>query len=323
MNTHKILKMVAGILAMLMMLGCLTACNTTNANPDGSVAEGADYTFTDALGQTITVNNPQRVVALMGSFAEIWTLAGGQDTLVGVTEDALDERGFELADSVTVVGTFQAPNIEKILALDPDLVLLSGETTGTSSHVALKDTFAAVGIPAAYFSVTHFPDYLDMLKICTDITGNKQAYIDNGQKVQERIDALIKARPEGASPTYLLCITYSGGIRPQTSTRMTGKMLNDLGCHNILDDHPGLLQDFSMEEIVMIDPDYVFVIPMGNDDAAAEKALKELIDDDPVWNGLRAVQEDHYVVLSKDVYLYKPNARWADAYAELEGFLDE
>lgn len=79
----------------------------------------------------------------MGSFAEIWVLAGGQDTLVGVTDDAFDGRDFISADDVAVVGKFQSPNTEEILALEPDLVLLSAETTGTDSHVALKDALSS------------------------------------------------------------------------------------------------------------------------------------------------------------------------------------
>lgn len=63
---------------------CLAGCGSTAAPQDAEQQPTNDdnaYTFTDALGQEITVNQPQRVVALMGSFAEIWLLAGGGDTL--------------------------------------------------------------------------------------------------------------------------------------------------------------------------------------------------------------------------------------------------
>lgn len=279
------------------------------------------YTFTDALGQEITVNQPQRVVALMGSFAEIWLLAGGGDTLVGVTDDAFDGRDLDLADDIAVVGKFQTPNTEEILALDPDLVLLSAETTGTDSHVALKDALGSAGITAAYFSVTHFEDYLAMLKTCTEITGNTEAYQTNGLQVQENINTIIADNKLEDQPSVLLMITYSGGIRPQRSDSMTGKMLADLGCHNIIDDYPSLLKDFSVEAIIEADPDYIFVIPMGNDEAAAQKNLTESIESNPAWNSLTAVQNDQYILLPKDKFLYKPNARWAESYAYLADLL--
>ena len=285
--------------------------------------EAGPVTFTDAMGQEITVENPQRVVALMGSFAEIWTLAGGADTLVGVTDDAFDDRDFVNKDQVESVGSFQSPNVEQIVALNPDLVLLSAETKGTDSHVALKDALADAGITAAYFSVTHFEDYLAMLKTCTDITGDAEAYKTNGTDVQEKIESIIEKNKTDEAPSVLLMITYSGGIRPQTSDSMTGKMLADLGCKNVLDDNPSLLKDFSVEKIVEVDPDYIFVIPMGNDDAAAEAALKENVESNPAWSSLTAVENDRYIILPKDKFLYKPNARWAESYTYLTEELGE
>lgn len=303
---------------------CLAGCGSTAAPQDAEQQPTNNdnaYTFTDALGQEITVNQPQRVVALMGSFAEIWLLAGGGDTLVGVTDDAFDGRDLDLADDIAVVGKFQTPNTEEILALDPDLVLLSAETTGTDSHVALKDALDSAGITAAYFSVTHFEDYLAMLKTCTEITGNTEAYQTNGLQVQENINTIIADNKLEDQPSVLLMITYSGGIRPQRSDSMTGKMLADLGCHNIIDDYPSLLKDFSVEAIIEADPDYIFVIPMGNDEAAAQKNLTESIESNPAWNSLTAVQNGHYILLPKDKFLYKPNARWAESYAYLADLL--
>lgn len=289
----------------------------TKQNDDGS------YTFTDALDQEITVKQPQRVVALMGSFAEIWQLAGGQDSLVGVTDDAFDNRDFALPEDVAVVGKFQNPNTEAILALEPDLVLLSAETKGTDSHVALKDALNSAGITAAYFSVTHFEDYLAMLKVCTEITGDTEAFETNGTAVYNKIEQIKADNKLKKEPSVLLLITYSGGIRPQGSDTMTGKMLADLGCHNIIDDNPSLLKDFSVENIIEADPDYIFVIPMGNDDALAEKNLKENVENNPAWNSLTAVQNNRYILLPKDKFLYKPNARWADSYAYLADLLHE
>ena len=50
---------------------------------------GSSVSFTDSLGSTITLEEaPQRVAALIGSYAETWVLAGGEDTLAAVTQDA-------------------------------------------------------------------------------------------------------------------------------------------------------------------------------------------------------------------------------------------
>ena len=316
-------KLVTILSLCLMVCFCLTACGGNQQAAEDQTASAEGYTFTDALSQEITVNNPQRVVSLMGSFSEIWVLAGGADTLVGTSFDTVDNRDLGLPENIANVGTYQDPNIEEILALEPDLVLLSSETTRTDSHVALKDALSSAGITAAYFSVTHFEDYLNMLKICSDITGNADAYQTNGIAVQEEIEQIIADNKLETEPDVLLMITFSGGIRAQSSDTMTGKMLADLGCHNILDDNPSLLKDFSVENIIETDPDYIFVIPMGNDDALAEKNLKESVESNPAWSSLTAVVNDRYILLPKDKFLYKPNANWADSYAYLTDLLHE
>ncbi|MBO5300828.1 MAG: ABC transporter substrate-binding protein [Peptococcaceae bacterium] len=311
------------LLALLLVsILALSGCGTNQTIQESSQQEDG-YTFTDAIGQEITVHNPQRVVSLMGSFSEIWILAGGADTLVGTSYDTVDNRDLGLPEDIAIVGTYQNPNIEEILALNPDLVLLSSETTRTDSHVALKDALNGADIPAAYFSVTHFEDYLNMLKICTDITGNQDAYQTNGIAVEKRIAQIIADSKTETSPSVLLMITYSGGIRAQSSDTMTGKMLSELGCKNILDDYPSMLQDFSVEKIIETDPDYIFVIPMGNDDALAQKNLKENVESNPAWNSLTAVKNDRYILLPKDKFLYKPNAVWDESYAYLAALLNE
>ena len=322
-KTHKRNLIFMFLLTFVFVFVCsLTGCSD-NQKAQQTTSDENGYTFTDAIGQEITVNNPQRVVSLMGSFSEIWVLAGGADTLVGTSHDTVDNRDLGLPDDIAIVGTYQNPNIEEILALNPDLVLLSSETTRTDSHVALKDALNGAGITAAYFSVTHFEDYLNMLKICSDIIGNPEAYQTNGVAVQERISRIIADNKLETAPSVLLMVTYSGGIRAQSSDTMTGRMLSDLGCSNILDDYPSMLQDFSVEKIIEVDPDYIFVIPMGNDDALAQKNLKENVESNPAWNSLTAVVNDRYILLPKDKFLYKPNALWDESYAYLAALLTE
>ena len=296
------------------MMLCLALCV--------SCASAQEMTFTDALGQKITVDNPQRVVTLMGSFAEIWLLAGGGDTLVGTAVDTTDHRDLGIPEHVMSVGTYQSPNMEQILSLNPDLVILSSDTVRTGSHVALKDSLAAAGIPAAYFKVTHFEDYLDMLRICTQITGDAQAYEKNGAAVQAQIDQILSESAMQDGPSVLLMITYSGGIRPQGADTMTGRMLAQLGWRNILNDYPSLLKDFSIEKVIEIDPDYILVIPMGNDEEALKRNLEKSVESNPAWNGLSAVINDRYLLLPGEKFVYKPNARWAESYAYLYGLLD-
>ncbi|WP_349948354.1 ABC transporter substrate-binding protein [Lacrimispora sp. BS-2] len=299
---------------LFVIVNMLAGCGGRTGKPVDEIPEG--YCFTDALGQEVAVRNPEHVVALMGSFAEVWQAAGGR--LSGVTDDAFNERGMELSEETVSVGKYNSPNVEKIIALNPELVLLSSET---KEHTALKEVLKQAGITAAYFKVTYFEDYLSMLKTCTEITGRKEMYQKKGLDIKTEIEEILAGTKNQEPPSVLLLITYSGGAVAQNSRTMTGKMLHDLGCKNIADENQSLLKEFSMESIIKEDPDYIFVIPMGNDDALAMKNLEESIEKNPAWNGLTAVKNNRYILLPKEKFLYKPNEKWGESYQYLSEIL--
>ena len=290
-----------------------------------SDAAGADdaapgpVTFTDDLGHEVTVDNPQRVVACMGSFANAWELAGG--TLVGVSDDALQAEGFTIASpDVATVGDFASVNLEAIIALDPDFVIMTSGTGGRggdSSQADLRDALVASNIPVAYFEVTTFDDYKRLMETFTAITGREDLYEQNAGAVAAAIEDVKAAVPAGEAATALVLTTFSGGTRVQSSGTQTGAMLADLGVRNLADENRSLLKDFSLEAVIELDPDFIFVIPMGNDAEAATRSLMEATAANPAWEALSAVQNDRYITLDPTLFLSKPNERWDEAYMAL------
>lgn len=295
--------------------------------PNEQFAVEFPATIVDDLGRTVEIASLDAVVSCMGSFAELWELAGG--TLVGVTDDALLDYDLANADSLATIGQFTAPNLEEILALQPSLVICSAATTGRggqASQLDLQRPLEAAGVPVAYFQVTVFEDYLRMLATCCGLTGRGDLYHANGVAVADRVRAVIEASREAAAsqgaegdaaPTCLLMTTYSGGARVSTSSTQTGAMLAVLGAANLADQNRSLLKDFSIEAAIGLDPRFIFVIPMGDDEEAAQKAFDELTTNDPAWGALSAVAEGRCFVLDPVLYQYKPLNRWDEAYAGL------
>lgn len=75
----------ATITILIALVLALAACGT----PNPTETAGDTVTFTDDLGREVTSPaGPQRVAALIGSFADVWCLAGGRDTLVATADDA-------------------------------------------------------------------------------------------------------------------------------------------------------------------------------------------------------------------------------------------
>ncbi len=300
------------------LVGCASQAESDALGVEGAAAETVQqaYTFTDDLGREVTVASHERVVAGMGSFANVWELAGG--ALVGASDDAFSDYG--ITSDAQKIGDFSSLDAESIIALNPDFVILTGSSSGRGGGVAqteLADTLAAAHIPVAYFKVTTFDDYLHMLRICCDITGDEQAYAENGQKPADKI-AEIRAKAEDKQAgSAVVLTTYSGGTRVQTSSTQTGTMLADLGVQNITDSDKGLLSDYSLEALIQDDPQTIFLLPMGSSDEAAQRALAEQTTAQPAWAQLSAVKNDRVVVLDPKLFQYKPNNNWDQAYQVL------
>ncbi len=273
------------------------------------------YSFEDTLGNTVTVSSIERVVVLYGSFAEAWVNAGG--TLVGTTEDAVEERGMELSAGVSIVGTVKEPNLEEIIALEPTLVILSADI---EKQAGVGTSLKAMNIPYAYMRIDLFSDYLSFLRIACNMTEREDLYRKNGTDVGAEIDAILSQLPSESDISVLFLRAYSTGAKAKTDDNFTGVMLSELGCTNIADKYPSLLEELSIEEIIRSDPDYIFVSTMGEEEKALE-ALNSGIGANPAWKELSAVENDRFVVLPKVLFHYKPNARWAKSYGYLAKIL--
>lgn len=285
--------------------------------------EGEPVTFADALGRTVSVEkNPERVASLLGSFADVWTLAGG--TLCAAAEDAWEDFALELDDAVNIGGA-HSPSLELLLSADPDFVLAS---SSTASNVEMRETLEAAGISVAYFDVDNFSDYLDMLDICTEITGRKDLYEKNGLQLQAQIEEIKSQYAQENRPeeerTVLIIRTSASSVKAKGSSgTILGEMLADLGCINIADNEDSLLENLSVEAVLREQPYHIFVVAMGSDTEAAQASLDAMIRENPAWNSLEAIQEGRMHWMDKALFNLKPNARWAEAYQKLYETLTE
>lgn len=311
-------KLFCGLLAVTALL---TGCGDAGSDNSGHSAFSEEYTFTDDLDRTVTVRSHERVAALLGSFADVWQLAGGE--VAAAPEDAWDDLGLALSEDTVNLGKINDLSLEMLFSASPDLVIAS-----SNIRVDLEwlDTLESAGIPVAYFDVSDFSDYLHMLEICTDITGRKDLCKINGTDVQSQIDAVTAQSSsrvaENGAPTVLSLRASSSSVRAKNSSgNVLGEMLKALGCENIADSEDSLLENLSIEYIIKADPDYIFFVPIGGDIDGARRKIDEFISENPAWSGLTAVKEGRVYYMDKRLYNSKPNSRWGEAYEGLEQIL--
>ena len=260
----------------------------------------------DSVAESGTSAEELKVVALSGSLADMWLLSGG--ALSGTTDDAFDLEG--VSDTVVNVGTLTKPSTEAIVALEPDLVLM---TSDIPAHKKLKEELDGLGYGTKAVDIETFDDYADAMKEFTGLTGREDLYIKNVVEVKERIDEFTAGKENAFDDVSYLCIRSSA-----TKTKALKKdsfvceMISSFGAENIADDDEAL-DELSLEEIASRDPDYFFVVMMG-DDNEARASFEQTFASQEVFNELRAVKEDHLVFLPKELFHNKPNARWDEAY---------
>ncbi len=300
---------VRKIALLVLMCICLSACHSE------APRQSEYYAFTDDLGREVVLERaPKKVAVLFSSFAEVWTLAGGR---VDITVGESVERGFAAKDAVLVdSGAGKTVNTEKLVAQRPDFVICSADV---AAQVKAAEFLHAQGIPAACFRVESFTDYLSMLKKCTDITGDAAAYETNGAAVEKRIKDLLSALDGNPNHKKILFIRSGSGASSAkakgSEDHFAAAMLREIGTQNIADAAPVLLDGLSEEEILRADPDFIFITTMGNEKAA--KAYMEGVLSSSIWQSLTAVKRGKVAFLPRDLFQYKPNARWDKAYGEL------
>ena len=315
------------ILVVMMIALMAVGCGNQGTDKSTTMIQTAEETteatcFVDALGRNVSVKEPKRVAALLGSFADIWYLAGGE--VIASADDAWDDFALPLPDDSINLGMTKELSLEKLFEANPDFVLASSNTKG---NVEWMETLEAAGINVAYFEVNDFEDYLNVLKICTDITGRTDLYEKNGLEIKEQIETVITQSKEriekaGTAPTVLSLRASSTFIRAKNSKdNVLGEMLEALGCVNIADSDESLLENLSIEHIILQDPEYIFFIQQGDNEDGTKKNIENFIAENPAWSELTAVKEGKVYLLEKPLYALKPNDRWGEAYEKLEEIL--
>ena len=296
---------------LLAVIGCLLFAGCGKTVPEKATPQ---ISVTDSLGNTVSLEaKPKKVAALFSSFAQIWQLAGGE---VAVTVGEAVERGFVPAETPLVdEGAGKTIDMERLLAEKPDLVIGSADIP---AQVEACEKLKKQGTPTALFRADDFFQYLAVLKTCTDITGNKEAYETYGAQIKAQVEEIL-ARDRAPEAKKILFIragsSYAATKAKKAPENFVCTMLSQLGAVNIADSAEVLLDGLSLEEILLQDPDHIFLVAMGSENAA--KAYIADLFDEKGWKDLTAVKTGNYTFLEKELFHFKPNHRWAEAYEQL------
>lgn len=303
---------------LLVVLGLILMLSVSCDREKNDIDTEAYCTFCDSVGNEITLyEKPSRVAVLFSSYADVWKLSDGE---IYATVGESVERGFAASEVLLVDGgAGKTIDNELLLSYEPDFIIGSADIP---AQVKTAELMNAIGVPTALFRVESFEEYLDMLKICCDITDSPENYIEYGENVEQAVNKLLETADY--SDIDILFIRsgskYSSTKAKTKDNNFVCRMLYDLGTYNIAENAEILLDGLSIEEIILSDPDYIFISTMG-DEKNAEEYMESLFAEDR-WQTLQAVKNGNYCYLPKNLFQFKPNAEWHTAYRYLAQTLD-
>ena len=290
-------KRLAAVLAAALLLA-LTACGSQeeSGKPSGGI------TVTDMTGREITLEEPAtRGVALTAADCEILYALGAGDTLVGRGEYC--DYPSQVFD-VPSVGSGYDTNVEQILALEPQVLLMS-TMAQTKEQV---EQLEAAGVRVVVSDAADIEGTYTTITLIGALMGkdDEAAAIVDSMK-SAFADMQEKSTGDGTETIYFEVSPLEWGLWTAGAGTFMDEVANMLGLVNAFADVTGWAE-ISEEQVLERDPDYIMTLTMyyGEGPTPEEEIMGR-----PGWENITAVQNGAILNLP-DNELSRPAPRLVD-----------
>ncbi|PAQ13529.1 ABC transporter [Bacillaceae bacterium SAOS 7] len=283
------------LLLMTMLFVVVAAACSSETKEDKKAEEpkkeAEKITVTHELGETDVPKNPEKVVVFdLGTLSTLDTL---NVEVAGLPKDVVPAYLSKYEDEkYEDLGGLKEPDFEKVHALKPDLIIISGR------QADMYDQFMEIA-PTIYLGVDE-KDYLNSFKKNTEIVGQIFGKEEEVKTELAKIDEQIQAVKDVAAKsgkTGLIVLASEGEMSAYGPGSRFGILHDELGVkpadENIDISNHGA--SISFEYIVEKDPDYLFLIDRGA--VVGGKASAEQVVANDLLKNTKAVKDDNVVYL--------------------------
>lgn len=258
---------VVFILALALALS-FAACGGKDKTQETASAQGEQgkdgqtvypYEAVDYKGNTYTIEKePERIVCVAPNITELLFALDAQDKLIA-RSDYCDypTEALELES----VGALQTPDVEKIISLDPDLVIVT-DFIDEQVTEKLSDVGISVLMVSDVENLTQVYDMMAMVGAAINKNAQAEELIDEMKATVSEVEEKV-AGLEMPSVYYVVSYGEYGDAIPGGDTFMHG-IITAAGGENIGKDISGW--SINLEEIIEKDPD-IIVLPSYYDGA--------------------------------------------------------
>ncbi|MFP3844566.1 ABC transporter substrate-binding protein [Priestia filamentosa] len=275
----------------------LSACNSggndnsSTKNDSASVQQDKVYpvSIEDARGEKVKLEKqPKKVVSLIPSNTEILYNIGAGKQVVGVTDN--DTYPKEVKEKESVGG--MEPNVEKIISLNPDLVLAHASTmaSGSDLYKQLEDAGIKVFVvkDAQTFDATY-----QSIETIGALTGHVEKAEETIADMKESVKEITDKAKE-VKDKKKVWVEISSDLYTTGEGTFMNEMLTLIGAENVAKDQEGWVQ-LSKEDVVALNPD-VILTTYG----AADKNAVANIKKRPGFEAVKAVETNSITDLNSD-----------------------
>lgn len=294
LGTSRWRSLILGLVTFLAVVILGSACTPHVSTQNGGIASADCRVIRHARGETCVPNNPQRVVVLG---ALDYALSLGIKPIGSDWLSAQDIHLSDMLDGIEDVGGNDAPNIEKILTLNPDFII--GADYVSANYGALSKIAPTVLI--AYEHSGQWKEFFMSFAEALGKTAAAEQVINNYQARTEEFKAQMGSR--AAEIDVSIVRVYPSYVNLYLKDSFCGTVVADAGLSrppaqdltaaeaSTLFDNP-IQYTVSREKMPDADGDAIFLWTYGFQDDVAQQAQsqKEKLVADPVWSTLSAVQ---------------------------------
>jgi len=265
-------------------------------------------TFTDDLGRGVSIEGiPQRIISLAPSNTEILFALGLGDRVVGVTEFCNHP---EAAIAKPKIGGFSTVDIERIVALEPDLILAS------SVHEArVIPTLEQFGLTVVALAPKTVDGVLANIILVGKITGRSQEATQLVTSLRKRIKAITDktdSLPESQRPSVFYVLWHEPLMTVGSEARIH-ELIVKAGGINIAQDLTGDYPKISLEAVILANPQ---VIIAGSGHGTGEDSTFQFAKTEPRLENIDARHNNRVYKIDADLPS-RPGPRIVDALEEL------
>lgn len=276
-----------------------TAPAAATTAPSTTVDDGACREIVHELGTACVPAHPQRIVVL-DTLLALPTLVDAGAPIVGSLSvyDVGDPFPAFVdptaTDGIEIVGSLQTPNIEKIAALDPDLII------GASIVIEpIQQQLEALAPVVATQYAFYVPTWRDDARLVGDAAGVLPQVEASLAELDTRIAEVRAAVEAAGSPTLTRVDVFTGQpLYYEFACTAFGEVLLSVGIHQpeaqvadcTPDDYQSVLKYPSLEQLDVLDADVIVAYQQqaGTSDVGADPVA--VLSASPLWATLRAVQ---------------------------------